>query len=94
MKETKSVGKRLLTTKEFMEYTGFGEVTAERFWDSFKLRRKIVDQWRYDKVKTDKALDKLFGGKSMIEFIIGCFVGSLVAVGVLSVVMINRRWPR
>lgn len=44
MKETKSVGKRLLTTKEFMEYTGFGEVTAERFGNSFKLRRKIGDQ--------------------------------------------------
>lgn len=63
MKEPKSVGKRLLTTKEFMEYTGFGEVTAEIFGNSFKLRIKIGNQWRYDKVKTDKALDKLFGVK-------------------------------
>ena len=63
MKQTNSVGKRRLTTKEFMEYTGFGEVTAERFGNSFKLRRKGGAKWRYDKVKTDKALDNLFAVK-------------------------------
>lgn len=53
-------GKRLLTTKEFMEYTGFGANTAEYFGRVHKIRRKIGNRWRYDRVKTDEVINKLF----------------------------------
>lgn len=55
--------KRLLTTKEFMEYTGFGPNTAEYFGRFHKIRRKIGNRWRYDKIKTDEVINKLFDVK-------------------------------
>lgn len=53
-------GKRLLTTKEFMKYTGFGPWTAEYFGRVHGIRRKIGNRWRYDRVKTDEVINKLF----------------------------------
>lgn len=55
--------KRLLTTKEFMEYTGFGANTAEHFGRFHKIRKKIGNRWRYDKIKTDEVINKLFDVK-------------------------------
>lgn len=56
-------GKRLLTTKEFMEYTVFGANTAEYFGRVHKIRRKIGSRWRYDRVKTDQVINRLFDVK-------------------------------
>lgn len=53
-------GKRLLTTKEFMEYTGFGPETSKYFGMVHGIRKKIGNRWRYDRVKTDKVINKLF----------------------------------
>lgn len=52
--------KRLLTAKEFREYTGLGPQTMALFGDAHACRRKIGGRWMYDRVKVDQALNKLF----------------------------------
>lgn len=49
--------------KEFMEYTGFGANTAEYFGRVHGIRKKIGNRWRYDRVKTDEVINKLFDVK-------------------------------
>lgn len=60
MKTTDFTNKRLLTKKEFQEYTGFGPSTADNFGKRFKVKRKIGNRWRYDKIKTDQILDWMY----------------------------------